>query len=162
MKLAVIGGGVGMLSVLDHLNNSSIQASEIHIYSKSQAGFGEAYKFAPDTLLMNTRNDSLEIFNHVVNYFQWLKLNYPKKSYPDSFIPRRVFGRYLNDVKLKIVKSLEEKNYKFFFISFAFPLRVLILIDLLKYDNEYFLNSLQSVSFSYLSLKASFISILCL
>ncbi|MBN3572013.1 FAD/NAD(P)-binding protein [Vibrio neptunius] len=116
-KLAIVGGGVGMLSILDHIYSMSGSKFEIYVFMKHTTGVGEAYKQAPDEFIMNTRNDSISFFNHIKNFQDWIACNHPTLSSTDYFVPRRVFGNYLNEVKKNILVKLKKNKTNVHFLG---------------------------------------------
>ncbi|QMV14331.1 FAD/NAD(P)-binding protein [Vibrio spartinae] len=111
-NIAIVGGGVGMLSILDHLSKQVDGICNISVFMKNTTGIGEAYRFAPDELIMNTRNDSINFFDHIVDFKQWLKKHHNDISSEFEFIPRRIFGSYLHLVKKKILNKLRLKGHR--------------------------------------------------
>lgn len=87
-RVAIIGGGVGMMSILYKMAQADIRNCEIYVYRKSTAGIGEAYKLSPDYLIMNTRNDAISFFDSCINYGKWLSENHPALSKKEEFVPR--------------------------------------------------------------------------
>ncbi|PMR74621.1 FAD/NAD(P)-binding protein [Billgrantia endophytica] len=109
-RVAIIGGGVGMMSILYKMAKIDVRNCEICVYRKNTAGIGEAYKLSPDYLIMNTRNDAISFFDECINYGKWLSKNHPALSKKEEFVPRRVFGQYLLDVNKSLRSRLNRQN----------------------------------------------------
>jgi len=110
LTIAIVGGGVGMLAILRRLMVAEVENADIHIFQHQTPGVGEAYKFAPDQLIMNTRNDAITFFDGVIPYRKWLGANNPEFASESGFLPRRIFGQYLSAVRAAIFRRLHSSS----------------------------------------------------
>ncbi|MEQ9244491.1 MAG: FAD/NAD(P)-binding protein, partial [Nitratireductor sp.] len=106
LSIDIVGGGFGMISILDQMNQHGLSCSDIRIYSADHAEIGDAYRPAPNLLLMNTKTQHLGFFDHVVNFAAWLARQPENRDRPKDFIPRAVFGAYLSEVRTEIERAL--------------------------------------------------------
>ncbi len=96
-----------MLAILYRLCVEEVTEANIHIFRHATPGVGEAYKFSPDHLIMNTRNDAVTFFDEIIHYRNWIEIHFPQFSAENSFPPRRVFGQYLVAVRSIVLSRLE-------------------------------------------------------
>ncbi|CAQ83465.1 MULTISPECIES: FAD/NAD(P)-binding protein [Photorhabdus] len=107
MNIGIIGSGAGCISILKHLLQYKYPLSSILIFSKDHNQVGFAYKDVPEVFIMNTRLDSLTQFNDVIGITDWLIAK--KYDYcDDDYLPRRVYGNYLQDVKSNLIDQLKK------------------------------------------------------
>lgn len=120
-SIAVIGGGsVGtsfIRQLADHLRRSnSTPVSDLYVYeSNPNPGAGEAYQADTASNLLNTRVASMSpIASDPTHFHRWLEANRERWDplFPglnlnaNSFVPRALFGRYLNDVFVEALGML--------------------------------------------------------
>ncbi len=113
-NVAIIGCGLSGLLVLHNIvhnyqnHNSSLK---IRVFDNSPSfPKGTAYSTKSFNHLLNVRADGMGItFLDRVDFLIWLK----KKGYQyqkNDFVPRKIFGNYLEEVLLQTRKKAEEKN----------------------------------------------------
>ncbi|MEZ9292426.1 FAD/NAD(P)-binding protein [Vibrio lentus] len=105
--IGIIGSGAGCLAVLMNLCQKNVRHLKIKIFSEDQTQIGYAYKDAPDFFIMNTRLDSLTQFDEVIPLQIWLQRSSETFS-DDDYIPRYLYGRYLQNVKDELVTHIQD------------------------------------------------------
>src|SRR5262245_22093219 len=112
--LAIIGCGVSGLTVfrsfINQLSNKNLNSADVLIFEKDRnIGKGLAYQFDLDTLLINSPLDSMSVSTKDQNEFlKWLSFNKNQdieNLINIGYVPRWIFGEYLNDTFKKILKS---------------------------------------------------------
>lgn len=105
--IGIIGSGAGCVAVLKNLCQKNVRHLKIKIFSEDHSQIGYAYKDAPDFFIMNTRLDSLTQFDEVIPLQTWLQSRSETFS-DDDYIPRYIYGRYLQDVKDELVTQIQD------------------------------------------------------
>ncbi|OEE33220.1 FAD/NAD(P)-binding protein [Vibrio ordalii] len=105
--IGIIGSGAGCVAVLKNLCQKNVRYLKIKIFSEDHTQIGYAYKDAPDFFIMNTRLDSLTQFDEVIPLQTWLQRCSETFS-DDDYIPRYLYGRYLQDVKDELVTHIQD------------------------------------------------------
>ncbi|WP_114786966.1 FAD/NAD(P)-binding protein [Vibrio tetraodonis] len=107
--IGIIGSGAGCIAILKSLCKHNVCNLKIYIFSEDHSQVGYAYKKAPDFFIMNTRLDSLTQFDEIISVQKWLQShNYFFSD--DDYIPRSVYGKYLQDVKENLFLQLENSS----------------------------------------------------
>ncbi|ENM5927212.1 FAD/NAD(P)-binding protein [Vibrio mimicus] len=106
-KIGIIGSGAGCVAVLKNLCQKNVHHLKIKIFSEDHTQIGYAYKDAPDFFIMNTRLDSLTQFDEVIPLRPWLQRCNETFS-DDDYIPRYLYGRYLQDVKNELITHIQD------------------------------------------------------
>lgn len=108
-NIAIIGSGAGSIAILNSFRNTLENNFNISIFSEDHSQVGYAYKESPEFFIMNTRLDSLNQFDDVIPIRNWLSTI--NKSYSDdAYIPRSLYGKYLQDVKTLVLKELSMRG----------------------------------------------------
>ncbi|WP_076589569.1 FAD/NAD(P)-binding protein [Vibrio ostreicida] len=107
--LGIVGGGAGCIATLNQITQHDHTIQTIYLFSEDHEQVGYAYKAAPDIFIMNTRLDSLTQFNDVLPINQWLD-NKNKHYEDDDYIPRDLYGKYLQSVKERILDTLYQQG----------------------------------------------------
>jgi uncharacterized NAD(P)/FAD-binding protein YdhS len=96
--IAIVGGGIsGTLTVLNCVKQSKIPLKIIWFDAKNQFCKGLAYSTSNLHHLLNVRAGNMSIFADEPNHFtDWLTQNHPHYKASD-FVPRKLFGEYVND-----------------------------------------------------------------
>ncbi len=104
-RIAIVGGGFGMVALLDGLLARGLTRTQIDIYAKNHDEIGEAYKAVPDVFIMNTQTAALGMFDHILPLGDWLKTGVRVAPANPDYLPRRVFGQYLNHVRARLINA---------------------------------------------------------
>lgn len=114
--IAIVGAGYSGISLAANLYRLS--QSSVHIYligSSKLFGRGVAYSTINPLHLLNVRAKDMSAFNHDPDHFvNWLKTNSHHKKLgikadelPDQFLPRQIYGQYLQDILKAMIKPSE-------------------------------------------------------
>jgi uncharacterized NAD(P)/FAD-binding protein YdhS len=110
-RITIIGGGAsGTLVAANLLRARGEQLLEINLVERKPAiGRGVAYSTPDDIHLLNVPAAKMTAFPDEPGHFlEWLE----SQGYdygPTSFVPRRIFGDYLNDVVRQNLKAKDER-----------------------------------------------------
>lgn len=99
-NVAIIGGGFsGTTLAAQLLRHSGPSFSVVVIEKACLPGRGLAYGTDSDSHLLNLPAKDMSAFPEDPEHFtRWAKLNFDRETQPGSFLPRRVYGRYLGDL----------------------------------------------------------------
>jgi uncharacterized NAD(P)/FAD-binding protein YdhS len=99
-NVAIIGGGFsGTTLAAQLLRHSGPSFSVVVIEKACLPGRGLAYGTESDSHLLNVPAKDMSAFPEDTGHFtRWAKLNFDRETQPGSFLPRRVYGRYLGDL----------------------------------------------------------------
>jgi uncharacterized NAD(P)/FAD-binding protein YdhS len=105
-SIAIIGGGIsGTLTVLNFIKQSTKQLTILWFDAGNKFCRGLAYSTSVNEHLLNVRANNMSLFvdepDHFVN---WLKKYNPSYS-PTDFVPRKIFGEYVQHVFNDLKKS---------------------------------------------------------
>lgn len=109
MKIAIVGQGLSgaslLRSLIDHAPKSLTY--QITVYEPfDQLASGFAYQNDSDVPLMNTAVRALSCQLHNSrDLYEWLLIHYPHEANPNNFIPRQIYGQYLNQAYAKYYLS---------------------------------------------------------
>lgn len=97
VAIAIIGGGFsGSLVAANLLRNATMPLSIKLIERNSEIGRGVAYGTPVDSHLLNVPADKMSAFDDQPNHFlNWLHSNGYEQVTPCTFVPRRVYGDYV-------------------------------------------------------------------
>ena len=97
--IAIIGGGIsGTLTVLNCIKQSKKPISIIWFDTHNNFCKGYAYSTIEEGHLLNVRANNMSIFfDEPTHFTQWLNQHYPHYN-PTDFVPRKIFGEYVNDI----------------------------------------------------------------
>ncbi len=110
-KITIIGGGAsGSLLAVNLIKHSGNQPLEINLIEKRELlGRGVAYSTAKDFHLLNVPAAKMGAFpSDIEHFFKWLQ----EKDYqfaPTDFVPRKIYGEYLQAVFQETVESKSSK-----------------------------------------------------
>lgn len=125
ITLAVLGGGSVATSFLRQLAECAEADGEtavefIQIFDPShQPGAGHAYQFDSESNLLNTTAAGMSsLYSNPNHFYEWALENehrwrakFPSvKMSPDAFVPRALFGLYMNEVFDEAVTKLKNKG----------------------------------------------------
>jgi uncharacterized NAD(P)/FAD-binding protein YdhS len=99
-NVAIIGGGFsGAILAAQLLRRGDPSCSVVVVEKTSSVGRGLAYGTACPSLLLNVRARNMSAFADDPNHFlRWAQSNHDPATGPGSFLPRTVYGRYVQDV----------------------------------------------------------------
>ena len=98
--VAIIGGGFsGTILAAQLLRRSNPSFSVVVVEKTSSVGRGLAYGTACHSLLLNVRARNMSAFADDPDHFlRWAQSNYDPAAGPGSFLPRAVYGHYVQAV----------------------------------------------------------------
>ncbi len=105
--IAIIGGGLsGSMVALNLLQLATVPLTIKLIECRSELGRGVAYSTPVNTHLLNIPASSASLFEDDPNdFYRWAKRAEPLLSVtPNSFLPRRLYGRYVKSVLYDVVE----------------------------------------------------------
>jgi len=99
-RVAIIGGGfTGATLAAQLLRHSDGGVSVVLIERCTRIGHGVAYATRCNEHLLNVRVRNMSACPDDSEHFlEWAKLNYENSVNPDDYIPRAVYGRYINSL----------------------------------------------------------------
>lgn len=108
-NLAIIGGGFSGTMTAIWLMRLSKTPIRIHLIDKKDFARGIAYAHNPLCFLLNARVDQMSALpDEPLHFHRWLEKNEPQAQYgPLDFVPRKIYGDYLEDL---LKKTIEEKK----------------------------------------------------
>jgi uncharacterized NAD(P)/FAD-binding protein YdhS len=111
-SVAVIGGGFsGTTLAAQLLRNRGPSFSIVVIERAGLPGRGLAYGTESDAHLLNVPAEDMSAFPEDPKHFlRWAKSNFDRETRPASFLPRRVYGRYLGSVVSDAILSDGERR----------------------------------------------------
>ena len=117
-NIAVIGCGFSGLSVLAALVRKLEKPCHITIYDpSSRPGLGKAYSTQDPAHLLNVRAAAMGAYEgEDGDFLAWLKEHHASDSDPSSFMPRALYGRYLDVVFAKAIRDAQSKSHRVFIV----------------------------------------------
>jgi uncharacterized NAD(P)/FAD-binding protein YdhS len=119
IKIGIIGAGFsGTLTSVQLINKLNTPCEIILIDKKERLGKGVAYNPYSNKHLLNVITSKMSAFAHQPNHFlEWvmekeLFKTKDKNIIANSFLPRSVYGEYLEDVLKEAIKNAEQKQIK--------------------------------------------------
>jgi uncharacterized NAD(P)/FAD-binding protein YdhS len=95
-KIAVVGAGFSGLLVALHLLRRNPTVTVVMIERAGEFGRGLAYGTSDPRHLLNVRASNMSAFPDDPDHFiRWLALHGPADAKPQAFVPRHLFGTYL-------------------------------------------------------------------
>ncbi|MCD6019653.1 MAG: beta-lactamase protein [Bacteroidetes bacterium] len=96
--IAIIGGGIsGTLTVLQCLKQCRKPLSVLWFDSQNKFCKGLAYSTLDENHLLNVRANNMSVFPDAPDHFvNWLA-NYDPQYSPNDFVPRKIYGLYVQD-----------------------------------------------------------------
>lgn len=131
-KIAIIGGGsIGisfLIQLIDRVIAEKITDKVEILLFEPQAVVGPGYAYQADfeCNLLNTRADTMSAKYQEKNHFiKWLQDNrldwqsdYPNVTLePNAYLPRSLFGRYLNSIYEESLRRMEQHQIPFYLIQ---------------------------------------------
>lgn len=125
-KIAIVGGGASCIAFIESFVNecSKETPEDLHlvIFEKlAEIGPGNAYQTDSKSNLLNTKAGYISAFkDRPGDFFRWLAENRDiwKKEYPDleihenSYAPRPLFGKYMQDAFISVVEKARQEDIK--------------------------------------------------
>lgn len=110
-KIAVIGGGFSGLCLLAEIVRQADVPLHVAIYEPfAKLGRGLAYSTTNRGHLLNVRAEAMGLYSHYPEEFSaWLADNYPGYG-PRDFVPRDIYGEYIDQIKIRIFRQGAEKG----------------------------------------------------
>src|SRR5258708_34930691 len=107
ITIAIIGGGFSGTILAAHLLRRSNPLFSVVVVEKtSSAGRGLAYGTACRSLLLNVRARNMSALADDPHHFlRWAQSNYHPATAPGSFLPRAVYGHYVQAVLNEAAQS---------------------------------------------------------
>ncbi len=107
VTVAIIGGGFSGAILAAHLLRHSDPSFSVTVVEKtSLVGRGLAYGTECASLLLNVRARNMSAFPDDPHHFlRWTQSNYDRDTGPGSFLPRAVYGRYVQSVLNEAAQS---------------------------------------------------------
>lgn len=99
-RITIIGGGAsGTLLAANLLRRKPLESITINLVEKRErVGLGVAYSTDKDTHLLNVPAAKMGAFpDNIGHFYEWLKANGHEYG-ESSFVPRKIFGKYLRDI----------------------------------------------------------------
>jgi uncharacterized NAD(P)/FAD-binding protein YdhS len=108
LKVAIIGGGFSGANLAAALLRAGGQAlSVVVIERQGERGRGVAYGTQCDGHLLNVRAESMSgREDDSLHFLRWAKNNYDAAVEPGDYVPRRLYGRYVESV----LREADESN----------------------------------------------------
>ena len=99
--IAVAGAGFsGLMVVANLMRRSGPKPRILWCDPESGWGFGLAYSTYEDHHLLNVRADKMGAFaDGIDDFWRWLQKNHPGVYQADDFVPRMVYGAYLDEIR---------------------------------------------------------------
>lgn len=117
-NIAVIGCGFSGLSVLSALVRKLEKPCHITIYEPSlRPGLGKAYSTQDPAHLLNVRAAAMGAYEgQDGDFLTWLKEHHARDADPAAFMPRALYGRYLDDVFAKAIREAQARSHRVFIV----------------------------------------------
>ena len=110
-KIAVIGGGFSGTMVIRQLIDLGFHGQITRFHSVDSQTLGPAYQTKITSLLLNVRSQNMSAFPDKPDDFcSFLRANFPEYSDPSSFVPRKIYGSYLEKIWNETKQLAKEKN----------------------------------------------------
>lgn len=98
-KIAVIGGGFAGTMVIRQLIDQGFTGEITRFHHADSETLGPAYHADSGDLLLNVRNQNMSAFPEEPDHFvRFLQNEHPEISHPHAFVPRSVYGNYLQSI----------------------------------------------------------------
>jgi uncharacterized NAD(P)/FAD-binding protein YdhS len=99
-SVAVIGGGFTGATLVAHLLQQAKPSLSVALIERdSRPGRGVAYGTQHAFHLLNVPADNMSAFSSDPEHFlRWARLNFDAGAQPEDYLPRRVYGHYLESV----------------------------------------------------------------
>lgn len=117
ISLGIIGGGFSGLAVLAATVRHAVSPLHITVYNPSGAlGRGKAYSTLDDAHLLNVRAGAMGVLaGEDDDFFLWLIAQGLAHETSD-FVPRAVYGRYLDNVLAETLVEAQKKDIRIFIL----------------------------------------------
>ena len=113
-SVVIVGGGFcGVMSLINIINKTDKMADITLINKGYPLARGVAYKTYSDLHLLNVETKNMSAFHDQSDHFlQWClnqkDIHIGKEELPFTFLPRNVYGRYLDEIFEEKIKNLPE------------------------------------------------------
>jgi uncharacterized NAD(P)/FAD-binding protein YdhS len=98
-KIAVIGGGFAGTMVIRQLIDQGFKGEITRFHHGDSETLGPAYRADSGDLLLNVRSENMSAFPDDPEHFvRFLQHEHPEISHPRGFVPRSVYGNYLQSI----------------------------------------------------------------
>lgn len=95
-RVMIVGGGFSGSMLAARLAEAGVASTVVD--RGGRFGTGVAYSAAFDGHLLNVRADRMgAVDGRPDGFLQWLSRRHPDRAEPDAFLPRRLYGAYLQD-----------------------------------------------------------------
>jgi uncharacterized NAD(P)/FAD-binding protein YdhS len=109
-KIAIIGGGFAGTMVIRQLIDQGFQGEITRFHHADSETLGPAYRADSGNLLLNVRSENMSAFPEEPDHFvRFLQIEHPEISHPRAFVPRSVYGNYLQSIWTE-TKSKAKQN----------------------------------------------------
>lgn len=109
-KIAVIGGGFAGTMVIRQLIDQGFKGEITRFHHGDSETLGPAYRADSGDLLLNVRSENMSAFPDDPEHFvRFLQHEHPGISHPRGFVPRSVYGNYLQSIWTE-TKSKAKQN----------------------------------------------------
>ncbi|MBD1853724.1 FAD/NAD(P)-binding protein [Leptolyngbya sp. FACHB-711] len=99
MRIGIVGGGLSGVMVAVHLLKQATNPLEIFLIDQNSIGEGVAYGTRQDCHLLNVPAGKMSFFADQPNHFlHWLQHNFSSDADIAAFVPRRIYGEYIQSV----------------------------------------------------------------
>lgn len=117
ISLAIIGGGFSGLSVLAATVRHAVSPLHITVYNPAGAlGRGKAYSTLDEAHLLNVRAGAMGVLaGEDDDFFLWLIAQGLAHETSD-FVPRAIYGRYLDNVLAETLVEAQKKDIRIFIV----------------------------------------------
>lgn len=111
-RIGIIGGGFsGSLLTFNLIKNSSSPLNITIFDNRKEIGRGLAYSTKEDLHLLNVPVGKISaIHNESEHFYNWLKDNKKENYEKNSFVSRKIYGDYIQDIFEKVKTQAKEKN----------------------------------------------------
>jgi len=109
-KIAIIGGGFAGTMVIRQLIDQGFQGEITRFHHADSETLGPAYRKDSGDLLLNVRSQNMSAFPEDPEHFvRFLEAEHPEISHPRAFVPRSIYGNYLQSIWTE-TKSKAKQN----------------------------------------------------
>ena len=106
-KIAIIGGGFSGTMVIRQLIDQGFKGEIMRFHHADSETLGPAYRKDSGDLLLNVRSQNMSAFPEDPKHFvRFLEAEHPEISHPRAFVPRSIYGNYLQSIWTVILETL--------------------------------------------------------
>ncbi len=97
--ILIAGGGASGVLLANALVERSHSVNAVVVEPRQSLGCGMAYSTGCPMHLLNVPAARMSAFaDRPSDFVEWLRVNHPKRYAADSFVPRSIYGAYLNEI----------------------------------------------------------------